>query len=999
MVAAVVWLAASEGGAAEPPVESLPAETRPVELRFNRDIRPILSDHCFHCHGPDASTRKAGLRLDTREGAVALRRGSAAVVAGHPDQSTLIERIRSDDPEDIMPPPDLKKPLSESQKATLEEWIRRGAGYEGHWAYESLKRPEVPGDGSDAGTGGRSGRSWGAEAIDRFISAELAARGLAMSAEADRRTLYRRLSLDLTGLPPRPGEVEAFAASSDPSAYERAVDGMLASPHYGERMAVFWLDLARYADTVGYHGDQDYSVWPYRDYVIRAFNANMPFDRFTLENLAGDLLPNATRDQRVASAYNRLLMITAEGGAQDREYLAKYAADRVRNTATAWLGVTLGCAECHDHKYDPFTARDFYSFAAFFSDLNEQGFYARGFGGGDWGPMMRLPSEAQAAEQGRLERHIAGLEAVLSEETPELAAARSGWEREVAAAGRLELGPWHMVGPFGADSFDEAYDREFGPERGVDLDAAFAGGALKWQARAHWKDGAIQSLDGENSATYLYRTLRAAVEQDLELSLGSDDALRVWLNGEEVLAKKVRRGAAADQEKPVVRLRAGENGLLMKVVNAGGGSGFYFRVPDQLPSEIVAAAQVPPAERTEEQRTRLRTHFAGVTPLLEETRTALAQARESLKTLLASMPKTLVSEALPEPREVRILRRGNWLDDGGEVVGPAVPHFLPQPAVTDRRLTRRDLAEWITARDNPLTARVMVNRLWKQFFGVGLSKKLEDIGAQGEWPSHPALLDWLACELRDSGWNLKHVVRLMVTSAAYRQSSRSTGVLREVDPDNRWLARQSAFRIDAEFVRDLALSVSGLLVNRFEGPSAKPYQPAGYYAQLNFPKREYEADRDDNQYRRGLYTHWQRTFLHPSLAAFDAPTREECTAERVRSNSPQQALVLLNDPTYVEAARVFAERILREGGTTVHDRLRFAFREALSRPPRPDEFRILGNLLSDHAREYAADLVAAERLLSTGNRPVPADLRRDELAAWTSVARVLLNLHETITRS
>lgn len=985
MMAAMLWLAVPE--------------SRAEELRFNRDIRPILSDHCFHCHGPDASTRKAGLRLDTREGALALRRGRAAVVAGHPDRSTLMERVRSDDPEDIMPPPDLKKPLTEAQKATLEEWIRSGAGYEGHWAYEPLKRPEVPGAEDPDGSGRGTGRSWGAEAIDRFIDAELASRGLARSAEADRRTLYRRLSLDLTGLPPRSKEVEAFAASNDPEAYGHAVDAMLASPHYGERMAVFWLDLARYADTVGYHGDQDFSVWPYRDYVIRAFNANMPFDRFTLENLAGDLLPDATRDQRVASAYNRLLMITAEGGAQDREYLAKYAADRVRNTATAWLGVTLGCAECHDHKYDPFTARDFYSFAAFFADLNEQGFYARGFGGGDWGPMLRLPTAAQTAEQARLEGTIARLKAALADETPELVAARSEWERSLAKDGRVELGPWHMVGPFGADSFEEAYDREFGPEQGVDLEAEFDGGALKWKARSHWKDGTIQALDGENSATYVFRTLRVAVEQDIELSLGSDDALRVWLNGEEVLAKKVQRGAAAGQEKPVVRLRAGENGLLMKVVNAGGGSGFYFQIVDQMPPEIVAAAQVPPAKRTEEQRARLKTHFAGITPLLEPTRTALTQAQESLRSLLASMPRTLVSEALPEPRETRILRRGNWLDDGGDVVKPAVPHFLPQQGVTDRRLTRRDLAEWITAPDNPLTARVMVNRLWKQFFGVGLSKKLEDIGAQGEWPSHPALLDWLACELRDSGWNLKHVVRLMVTSATYRQSSRGTEALREVDPDNRWLARQSAFRIDAEFVRDLALSASGLLVHQFEGPSSKPYQPAGYYSQLNFPKREYEADRDENQYRRGLYTHWQRTFLHPSLAAFDAPTREECTAERVRSNSPQQALVLLNDPTYVEAARVFAERILREGGTTVRDRLRFAFREALSRQPRPDEYRILGNLLADHAREYSADAGAAEQLLATGNRPVPEDLRRDELAAWTSVARVIFNLHETITRS
>lgn len=965
-----------------------------AEIRFNRDIRPILSDHCFQCHGPDASTRKAKLRLDTREGATAVRQPGepAAVVPGRPEASSLVTRVLTADPDDLMPPPDIKKPLTSAQIQRLQDWIRQGAPYEGHWAYEPVERPAEPPAGADP--------AWGRQAIDRFLYAHLVAAGLKPSPEADRRTLYRRLSLDLTGLPPKPEAVEAFVADPDPKAYENAVDALLESPHYGERMAVFWLDLVRYADTVGYHGDQDFKVWPYRDYVIRAFNANLPFDQFTVENLAGDLLANPTRDQRVASGYNRLLMITAEGGAQDREYRAKYAADRVRNTSTVWMGVTLGCAECHDHKYDPFSTKDFYQFAAFFADLNEKGFYDRGYPTGDWGPSIQLPNEGQATEQARLKARLAVLDSELATTTPAIAAAQAEWERGILATGSPDWSPWHQLGPFQTGSFDEAYATDFGPEQGaIDLSRTHENGRLKWTLRSEWKDGVVHELQGDNAATYLHRTLRVPAAQDLTLSLGSDDALKVWLNGELLLARHVQRGVAPDQEQPVLKLRAGENHLLLKVVNGGGGYGFYFRAAGTAPSEILELARLPPGERAPEQAAKLAAHYRNLSPLLEPVRQERTRAREVLEKLEATIPTMLVSEALPKARETRILRRGNWLDDGGEIVEPGVPHFLPRPRVQDRRMTRRDLADWLVSRDNPLTPRVFVNRLWKQYFGVGLSRKLEDIGAQGEWPSHPELLDWLASEFRDSGWNVKHLVRLVVTSAAYRQSSRGSERLREIDPDNRLLARQAVVRLDAEFIRDAALAASGLLVDRLGGPSAKPYQPAGYYSQLNFPKREYEADRGENQYRRGLYTHWQRTFLHPSLAAFDAPTREECTAERVRSNTPQQALALLNDPTYVEAARAFAERILREGGSSVDARLEFAFREALVRSPRPEEIRLLVALQAEHARQWAADPAAAAGFLAVGQRPVATDLSVAELASWTSVARAILNLNEFITRS
>ncbi len=962
------------------------------DLRFNRDIRPLLAEHCFQCHGPDASARKAKLRLDTREGAFADRDSGVVIQPGHPEASLLVQRIRSTDPEEVMPPPGIKKPLKTGEMAILESWVRQGAAYEGHWAFQPIDRPAVPDGGTIPGAALRN-------PIDAFILRPLAARGLSPSMEADRRTLYRRLSLDLTGLPPRPADVDAFVANPDPDAYDHAVDTFLDSPHFGERMAVFWLDLVRYADTVGYHGDQPYSVWPYRDYVIRAFNANMGFDEFTVENLAGDLLPNPTRDQRVASGYNRLLMITAEGGAQDREYRAKYAADRVRNASTVWMGATLGCAECHDHKYDPFTSRDFYSFAAFFADLKEKGFYDRGYPTGDWGPALALPNPSQEAASRDLERQIASVEHTLKTPTPELKEAQVQWESTLLSAGAPDLGPWHALGPFQADSFDAAYDRDFGVEKGgINLERTFDDGRLAWKPHPEWKDGEVQTLQGDNSATYLFRTLHVDSPRDLVISVGSDDALKIWLNGDEVLSNRVQRAVAPDQERPTLKLKAGENGLLLKIVNAGGGYGFYFKPIGTAPQEILDIVRVPEPDRTAEQREKLTTHFLSVTPLLADARHELDQAQTEFKRLTSKIPTTLVSEALPEPRTTRILRRGNWQDDGGAVVEPAVPGFLPHPGLAGRRLTRRDLAEWLVSPENPLTARVFVNRLWNQFFGVGLSRKLEDIGAQGEWPSHPELLDWLASEFRDSGWNVKHMVRLLVTSATYRQDSKETETLRAADPDNRLLARQTPIRVDAEFVRDSALAIGGLLVDQLGGPSVKPYQPAGYYSQLNFPKREYQADHGENQYRRGLYTHWQRTFLHPSLAAFDAPTREECTAERVRSNTPQQALVLLNDPTFVEAARAFAARILREGGSTPRSRIEFAYREALSRLPAPEEVRILSDLHDAHAREYSQDPDAAREVLSVGDRPTPEDLPPADLAAWTSVARTILNLHEVITR-
>jgi hypothetical protein len=762
------------GGSAGPAAADGTARPRTVE--FNRDIRPMLSNACFSCHGPDSKRRKADLRLDLEKEALADHDGHRPLVPGKPADSEVFRRITSDDPGQRMPPRKANKTLSREQIELVRLWIEQGAKYQGHWSLITPKRPELPAIKSAA---------WPLNPIDRFILAGLEKEGLRPSAEANRRTLIRRLSLDLRGLPPTPKEVDAFLADTSSEAYEHLVDRLLASPQHGERMAVYWLDVVRYADSAGYHSDNERSIWLYRDWVIDAFNRNLPFDRFVTKQLAGDLLPQATREQRLASGFNRLLQTTEEGGAQPKEYTAKYQADRIRNTATIFLGATLGCCECHSHKFDPFTTKEFYQFGAFFADIQELAVGRQ--------PQTPLPTPEQEA--------------------------------------RLKQ-----------------------------LDAQMA--ALKKQ---------------------------------------------------------------------------------------------------KVPAPMLAALQKQKAQ------------------------------------LLKLVPTSLVSTSGP-PRTVRVLPRGNWLDDSGEIVEPGVPAAVAPLNIKGRRATRLDLARWLTAPENPLTARVFVNRLWLLYFGQGIVKTPDDFGSQGAWPTHPELLDWLAVEFRESGWDVRHLIKLMVTSRTYRQSSAVTGELRHADPYNLLLARQGRFRLDAEFVRDNALAISGLLSPKVGGPSVKPYQPAGYWRFLNFPTRDWHADRGPDEYRRGLYTFWQRTFLHPSLLAFDASTREECVVTRPRSNIPQQALVLLNDPTYVEAARAMAERLLREAGPGVEQRLRHAYLLALARPAGPEEVRVLRGLYEKHLRQYQADPKAAAALLRVGDRPAPADLAVAELAAWTSVARTILNLHETITR-
>jgi hypothetical protein len=1010
------------------------AATPAMPLSFNRDIRPILSENCFQCHGPDANRREAELRLDVRDAAVE----ALALVPGKPDASEAIRRIFAADPDDRMPPADSHRSLTETQKQTLKRWVTEGAAYEPHWAYVVPTRPAVP-----------ALKQPEANPIDAFIGAALERAPLKRAPEADRRTLIRRLSFDLTGLPPEARDVETFAASRDSQAYSRLVQQYLASPHFGERIAIPWLDLVRYADTIGFHNDVALRYWPYRDWVINAFNRGLPFDQFTREQLAGDLLPGSTIEQRVGSGYNRLHRISGEGGIQDKEYFAKYAADRVRTTATVWLGSTLACAECHDHKFDPFTAKDFYRFAAIFSDLKEKGAYnlSGGFTRENLTEEPIFTAPAQRERLDALEAEIAAAATALKDVPDEaLAAGRAAWEQRIRAANTAGTLAWsvqhplraessagtplaiepedHSVVPGGRNPVHDTYvvtipahpERSTGLRLEVIADARFPGDEVSRGGSAFFlAELEVTGVAGAGASAAPVRIasartnggtepgypVAAAIDGDPATALsflrkrGGGIALEFaepWRGGpESTLTLRIRHSDKHPYQH-LGRFRVALHALPDPDANAGG-----------APDNVLKALQTSADQRKPAEEKEILAHYRAIAPELAARRERHTRAVNARDALLLSVPSLPVSKSVA-PRPMRVLPRGNWMDDSGDLVEPGAPAFLRQIVPADgKRVSRLDFAEWLVAPDNPLTARTFVNRLWRLYFGEGLTRTLEDLGSQGEWPSHPELLDWLAVEFRESGWNVKHLVQLIVNSRTYRQSSVAARGVEERDPTNRWLARQNRFRLDAELVRDNALAISGLLVRDVGGPAARPYQPEGYFAPLNFPRREYVPDTGAGLYRRGVYTHWQRTFLHPSLLAFDAPSRDECTANRSPSNTPLQALVLLNDPVYVEAARVLAEKILREGGgardAAFARKLEWTFARALGRPPVRAETRALEGLFTAQRERYRTDEAAARELLATGASPVPFDLPVADLAAWTAVARAVLNLHETITRN
>ena len=1008
-------------------------------VQFNRDIRPILSDHCFSCHGPDVQKMKGGLRLDVREAALRpAKSGKKAILPRDAAGSELVHRLLTDDADELMPPPEAHKPLKPEQKALLQRWIAEGAEYQGHWAYQPIVRPSVP-----PGPEGEGG-------IDRWVRSHLDSAGLKPAPEADRRTLARRLSLDLTGLPATPEMVATFEADTAPGAYERMVDRLMSSPQYGERMAIGWLDVVRFADTIGYHSDTPRNIWPYRDYVIRSFNNNKPFDQFTREQLAGDLFPNPTMEERVASGFNRLLLTTEEGGAQEKDYESRYLTDRVRAVGTVWMGQTIGCAQCHDHKFDPITARDFYSMGAFFADVKEAIIGRREDG-------MLVPTEPQARELTRLTHEAERLKSQFEGPHPKLESAFGRWRQERLEALRSDS-LWTATAPTSADSSGGATvtirdDRSvliggknpdtdstvvrFAslPERVVGVRVeVLPDKSLPSQGPGRAGNGnfvltevvARVVRDGVPSRDVAFESAWASHEQTVSADKNPygkwsaasviDHDARGTFAGWAILPEAGKPSQLRLRLKEPLTLASGER--LEIELQQKHGHGHHtlgcFRlgvatdpaavVPPTVPlpnADLAERLKVDPSARTPEQSAKLWAEFKAAAPELADLRAQRTAADKARADFEGTIPRTLVTERSEKPRTVRVLPRGNWLIETGEIMEPAIPaQFRPASrAVSDRRLNRLDLADWLVSPENPLTARVVVNRFWRQFFGTGLSKVLDDFGAQGEPPRHPELLDWLAVEFRESGWDVKHLVRLMVTSRTYRQSSNASRELLARDPENRELARQGRWRIEAEMVRDSALQVSGLLVPRIGGPSVRPYQPDGYWENLNFPQRGYDASSGGDQYRRGLYTWWQRSYVHPSMLAFDAATREECAAERNRSNIPQQALVLLNDPSYVEAARSFAARILREGSGDDTARLTWAWRQALARAPLDSELSALRRLLESQRTAFAKDPEAAAQFTQTGKAPTPAGLDPVQWAAWTDVARALLNLHETITRS
>ncbi|MSR65766.1 MAG: DUF1553 domain-containing protein [Pedosphaera sp.] len=997
-------------------------------ISYNRDVRPVLSDNCFHCHGPDQKTRKGKFRLDVREDALA----KGAIVPGKQGESELIKRIFTSNPDDLMPPRETHKTLTPAQKDLLRRWIASGAKYEKHWAYVPPVKTATPPDKNP---------------IDTLVRQRLRQLGLKPSPAADRRTLARRLYFDLIGLPPKPEEVEAFAQDKSPDAISRLMEKLLASPQFGERMAIGWLDVVRFADTIGYHSDNPRNVWPYRDYVIKAFNENKPFDQFTREQLAGDLLPNGTREQKVGSAFNRLLLSTEEGGAQPKDYEARMLTDRVRAVSAVWLGQTIGCAQCHDHKFDPIKQRDFYSLGAFFADLEEPILGRRE-------PGILLPDENQTAELKRLEEEFARRQKEFDTPHPQWEQAYVEWQK-VQGEAAIQERRWTLLAPAKASAASESKlkieknDSILASGKKADTDIysiSFTNGfdaalGLRVEALPHNSLPAKGPGRADNGNFVLTevtaRIARAggttdlisfnSARADFEQSESAGKLSTTTWSAASVIDGDVNAASAGwailpqtDQPHQLVlgfsapvTLQAGETLTLELRQNHPGHTLGHFRIgvttnaealqgPLRFPpaKEFAELLLIAEAKRDEKQKEKLFAHFKGIAPETADARKQLADARKAKDDFEGKIPRCLVSVTNAQPRTVRILPRGNFLIETGDIMQPALPAYLADSDQNagGKKLNRLDLANWLVSRDNPLTARVVMNRLWKQFFGVGLSRVVDDLGAQGELPRNQPLLDWLACEFMDRGWDVKHMVRLIVSSDAYQQTSVSSKKLRARDPLNRELAVQSRWRLDAELVRDNALAVSGLLVEKIGGPSVKPYQPDGYWENLNFPVRSYDASAGSDQYRRGLYVWWQRSFLHPSMVAFDAPTREECAAERNRSNIPQQALVLLNDPTYVEASRAFAVRMLKEGGADARARLTWAWRQVLSRAPRADELKTIQALLDKQLAEYRADPAAAKSFLKIGQTPPPGT-DQSELAAWTNIARVILNLHETITRS
>jgi hypothetical protein len=1159
--------------------------TTKSRIEFNRDIRTILSDNCFACHGPDENKRKAKLRFDIKDEAFKpAKSGDYAIVPGDLKKSQLIARVTATDEDEKMPPAKSGKKLTPQQIDLLKRWIADGASWQTHWAYEAPKRPALP---------QVKDKRWPKNEIDNFVLAKLEKEKLKPSPEADKTTLMRRASFDLTGLPPTPDEIDSFLADKSPQAYEKVVDRLLASPRYGEHEARYWLDAARYADSHGFHIDSERSMWKWRDWVIDAFNKNMPYDQFTIEQIAGDLLPEATVDQKIGSGYVRNNMSTGEGGAITEEYQCKYTFDRVETTSTIWMGLTLTCARCHTHKYDPILHREYYGLYAIFNNLNES---VMDGNKPNPDPFIKVPTPEQTRREAELKKLLAdgrkkldapipdldkaqptweakwreklsegwtvlkpetvtstnGTEFTIADDNAVLASgtnppkdiyeiklpvtpgalaavrletlpheslpqkgsgraddgnfrlsefeaeityadtnskptkikftqaladsARAGNEAALAIDGKAETGwqadtngltdthaalflpadpvsvksnatliarlkfeastskraighfrlaaaqneqlvqllappktePWQVVGPFKTESTHQGFTNVFDPEKEVDLKKSYAGvrEEIKWNAKPDFDDGKanllVQDLHGVHGAYYLYRTMKLSAPRKVEFSTRADDLFKLWVNGKVAVERSVKEKTGEGPVKVAVNLKKGENKLLLKVVTTQGAAYFTFKKDmedsDALPADV-AAMFAATSKFTPDQQKKIRSVYRRLhSPDYKDTYESVEKWKEENDAVEKAIPTTMVAKEMEKSRETFMLIRGEY-DKKGDKVAPGVPSILP-PWPKDQPTNRLGFARWLLQPDHPLTARVTVNRFWQQYFGTGLVKTTEDFGVQGDNPSHPELLDWLATEFVRTGWDVKGMQKLIVMSATYRQSSKLTPQLLARDPENRLLARGSRFRVDAEAVRDTTLFVSGSLVDHVGGKGVKPFQPPGLWEAVSFNNsQKYVPDGGEGQYRRSLYTYWKRQSPPPNMMLFDAPTREYCVVRRPRTNTPLQALALMNDPQIVDASRAFAQRMMTEGGKDTEARVAFAFRLATGRKITKDEAKVLLGLYKQQLAEYQQNKESADKLLNAGSFKAKPELDRAELAAWTMVASTILNLDETITKN
>lgn len=1017
-------------------------------IDFNRDIRPILSDNCYTCHGPDEQQRVNDLRLDRREVAFSNREGHPAIVPGDLGASLLHQRVSSSDPENRMPPKDSGRELTDIQIQLLTEWIRQGAVWTEHWAFIAPLRHDPP---------ETQLKSWSRNPIDDFVLARLEQEGLQPSEEAGRRTLIRRVTLDLTGLPPTPEEVAAFLSNSSPNAYETVVDRLLASPRYGEHMAVRWLDAARYADTSGYQNDGPRSMWRWRDWVINAFNSNQPFDQFTIEQLAGDLLENPTLDQRIATGFNRNHRGNAEGGIIPEEYQVEYVVDRVDTTFTVWLGLTMGCARCHDHKYDPIRQKDFYQVFAYFNNIPESG---RAIKEGNSPPLIKAPLPEEQSKLLQFERDIDVAESRLTGLQGELDEAQRTWEADFEPTQPID---WFvsegLVNHFGFDgnltdsvrSFDAAFDVNQARYtvgrlgQAIELDGSsilnagdtasfgyFDKFSITAWVNATGDNGTLISRmtpveegagyyvhlrDGRLQVNLIKRWLDDAIRVESHESLPRDrwchltvtydgsrlaDGICVYVDGQpipmDVKLDRLNQTFALPTEP--LRIGGGQTPFSGAMDDVR----IYARDLASTEVQLLAVPQtvteilgLPPESRDVTQQNKLTRYFLDhhAPAMIRDADRQLTELRQQRRTFYESLPSVMVMQEMEQPRETHVLIRGQY-DRPGDKVKPGVPPAFPaMPANAPNN--RLGLARWLVSSDHPLTARVAVNRFWQLYFGQGLVSTSEDFGAQGESPSHPKLLDWLATEFVRLGWDMKALQKTIVMSATYRQSSHISPELLLRDPDNRLLARGPRRRLPAETIRDQALFVSGLLTDHVGGPSVKPYQPDGLWEEIA-TDTEYTQSHGEDLYRRSLYTYWKRTVAPPSMVTFDATSRESCIVQRARTNTPLQALALMNDITFVEAARVFAQRSMTDVDGSIEDPLTHAFLTATARLPRPEELAVLVRRYHRSLEVFRNDPSAAHDLVHVGEFRVNEQLDVCDLAAFTTVTSLILNLDEVVNK-